>query len=79
LGFYAFSKVLRRLSGKAPKRRNIEIFMRFGNTARLDASAPKNVTLFFREPLVGLKPLDLVQILSPAVEVAHAAVLAQLF
>jgi len=43
--------VLRRLSGKAPKRRNIEIFLRFGNTARQDASAHKNVNLFWREPL----------------------------
>jgi len=44
--------VLRRLPGKAPKRKNIEIFLRFGNTARLDASAHKNVKLFLREPLV---------------------------
>jgi hypothetical protein len=43
--------VLRRLSGKAPKCRNIEIFMRFGNAARQDASAHKNVNLFLREPL----------------------------
>jgi hypothetical protein len=43
--------VLRRLAGKAPKRRNIEIFLRFGNTARQDASAHKNVKLFLREPL----------------------------
>jgi hypothetical protein len=42
--------VLRRLPIKAPKRRNIEIFLRFGNTARQDASAHKNVKLFFREP-----------------------------
>jgi hypothetical protein len=27
-------QVLRRLPGKAPKRRNIEIFLRLGNTAR---------------------------------------------
>jgi hypothetical protein len=27
-------QVLRRLPGKAPKRRNIEIFLRFGNTVR---------------------------------------------
>jgi hypothetical protein len=44
-------QVLRRLPGKAPKRRNIEIFLRFGNTARSDASAHKNVKLFLREPL----------------------------
>jgi hypothetical protein len=44
--------VLRRLSGKAPKRRNIEIFLRFGNAARHDASAHKNVKLLLREPLV---------------------------
>jgi hypothetical protein len=43
--------VLRRLPGKAPKRRNIEIFLRFGNTARQDASTHENVTLFLREPL----------------------------
>jgi hypothetical protein len=43
--------VLRRLPGKAPKRRNIKIFLRFGNTARQDASAHKNVKLFLREPL----------------------------
>jgi hypothetical protein len=42
--------VLRRLPGKAPKRRNIEIFLRFGNAARQDASAHKNVKLFLREP-----------------------------
>jgi hypothetical protein len=44
--------VLRRLPGKAPKRRNIEIFLRFGNTARQDASVHKNVKLFLREPLI---------------------------
>jgi hypothetical protein len=27
------------------------IFLRFGNTARQDASAHENVTLFLREPL----------------------------
>jgi hypothetical protein len=43
-------QVLRRLSGKAPKRRNIEIFLRFGNTARQNASAHENVKLFLREP-----------------------------
>jgi hypothetical protein len=79
LGFYAFSKMLKRLSGKAPKRRHIEISLRVGNTARQEASAHKMGKLFLCEPLVGLKPLDLVQILSPAVEIAHAAVLAQLF
>jgi hypothetical protein len=45
-------QVLRRLPGKAPKRWNIEIFPRLGNAARQDASAHKNVMLFFREPLV---------------------------
>jgi hypothetical protein len=44
-------QVLRRLSGKAPKRRNIEIFLRLGNTARQDASAHKMGKLFLREPL----------------------------
>jgi hypothetical protein len=43
-------QVLRRLSGKAPKGRNIEIFLRFGNAARQDASAHKKVELFLREP-----------------------------
>jgi hypothetical protein len=43
--------VLRRLHGKAPKRRNIEIFLRFGNATRKDASAHKNVKLFLRDPL----------------------------
>jgi hypothetical protein len=45
--------VLRRLPGKAPKRWNIEIFLRFGNAARQNASARKNVKLFLREPLTG--------------------------
>jgi hypothetical protein len=44
--------VLRRLPGKAPTRWNIEIFLRFGNAARQDASAHKNVKLFLREPLI---------------------------
>jgi hypothetical protein len=43
--------VLRRLPGKAPKRRHIDIFQRFGNTARQDASAHKMGKLFLREPL----------------------------
>jgi hypothetical protein len=43
-------QVLRRLPGKAPKRGDIEIFPRFGNTARQDASAHENVKLFLREP-----------------------------
>jgi hypothetical protein len=43
--------VLRRLPDKAPKRWNIEIFLRFGNAVRQDASAHKNVKLFLREPL----------------------------
>jgi hypothetical protein len=51
--------VLRRLAGKAPKRRNIEIFLAFGNTARQDASAHKNVKLFLREPLA--RALGLIQ------------------
>jgi hypothetical protein len=38
-------QVLRRLSGKARKFRNIEIFQVFRNTARQDASALKNVKL----------------------------------
>jgi hypothetical protein len=42
--------VLRRLPGKASKRWNIEIFLRFGDAARLDASAHKNVKFFLREP-----------------------------
>jgi hypothetical protein len=41
---------LRRLPGKAPKRRNIAIFLRLGNTARQDASAHKMWKLFLREP-----------------------------
>jgi hypothetical protein len=45
-----YFQVLRRLPGKAPKRRNIEIILRFGNTARQDASAHENVKLFLREP-----------------------------
>jgi len=44
--------VLRRLFGKASKRRHIEIFLRLGNTARWDASAHKMGKLFLREPLV---------------------------
>jgi hypothetical protein len=44
-------QVLRRLPGKAPKHRNIEIFLCFGNAARQDASAHKNANLFLREPL----------------------------
>jgi hypothetical protein len=44
-------QVLKRLSGKAPKRRNIVIFLRLGNTARQDASAHKHEKLFLREPL----------------------------
>jgi hypothetical protein len=44
-------QVLRRLPGKAPKRRNIDIFLSFGNAARQDASAQKHVKLFLREPL----------------------------
>jgi hypothetical protein len=50
-------QVLRRLPGKAPKRWNIEIFLRFGNAARQDASAHKNVKLFLREPL-GFAQID---------------------
>jgi hypothetical protein len=50
--------VLRRLPGKAPKRWNIEIFLRFGNAARQDASAHKNVKLFLREPLDSLCSTD---------------------
>jgi hypothetical protein len=45
-------QVLRRLPGKAPKHRNIEIFLRFGNAARQEASAHQNAKLFLREPLV---------------------------
>jgi hypothetical protein len=48
--------VLRRLPGKAPKRRHIEIFLRFGNAARQDASAHKHVKLFLREPLSQIYP-----------------------
>jgi hypothetical protein len=40
----------RRLSGKAPKRRHIEIFLRLGNKARQDASAHKMGKLFLRGP-----------------------------
>ena len=45
---------MRRLSGKAPKSRHIEIFLHFGNAAGQDASAHKNVNLFLREPLGGI-------------------------
>jgi hypothetical protein len=44
--------VFRRLPGKAPKRWNIEIFLRVGIAARQDGSAHKNVKLFLREPSI---------------------------
>ena len=43
-------QVLRRPSGKAGKRLNIEIYGRFSNAAGRDGSAHENMILFLREP-----------------------------
>jgi hypothetical protein len=43
--------VLRRLPGKARKRRTIKIFQAFATQPGTSASALENVKLFLREPL----------------------------
>jgi hypothetical protein len=43
-------RVLKRLAGKVPRCRNIDIFLRFGNAARQDASAQKCDVIFCASP-----------------------------